>query len=166
MTVSSSRRRRPGRPSGRQDDSAPLVRSAPESVEFSGALNKVQVHARVLATGPNPPVVRPGGTGNDPNDLSPAAGQPDGVLRRSARAERVTLGAIVVLGLAAVAGAPTAAILGVGAIVGLSALRSRMRHHLDFGFGDGFVGYRPRADWPRGVQEDDDFKWSWRGPAT
>jgi hypothetical protein len=28
-------------------------------------------------------------------------------------------------------------------------------------FGDGFLGYRSHTDWPRGVQEDDDLRWSW-----
>ena len=31
-----------------------------------------------------------------------------------------------------------------------------------FSFGQGFVGYRPDAAWPQGVQEDDDVHWNWR----
>jgi hypothetical protein len=33
------------------------------------------------------------------------------------------------------------------------------------GFGDGFLPYRPDDGWPRGVQEDDDVRWSW-APTT
>jgi hypothetical protein len=32
-----------------------------------------------------------------------------------------------------------------------------------FGFADGFTPFRRELGWPRGVQEDDDFHWSWSG---
>jgi hypothetical protein len=31
-----------------------------------------------------------------------------------------------------------------------------------FGFADGFLRFDGRDRWPRGVQEDDDFRWHWR----
>jgi hypothetical protein len=30
-----------------------------------------------------------------------------------------------------------------------------------FSFGQGFLSHPARDDWPHGVQEDDDFRWTW-----
>jgi hypothetical protein len=68
------------------------------------------------------------------------------------------LAAVPVLALvgwqaAIVVGAATAFIREVDRRVGRS----------DFTFADGFLGFRTRAEWPRGVQEDDDVRWNWSG---
>ncbi len=52
------------------------------------------------------------------------------------------------------------ALVGGGALFTARALRA-MAAGVRFGFGDGFLGFRSEAGWPRGVQEDDDFRWSW-----
>jgi hypothetical protein len=53
--------------------------------------------------------------------------------------------------------------LAVGLIV--VARRSRLGGRLPGSFGQGFVGFRVDG-WPRGVQEDDDARWSWPGLAA
>ena len=58
------------------------------------------------------------------------------------------------------------AILGGGASLGLLLCVIgwlwSISVRVPFSFGEGFVGYRPDPKWPRGVQEDDDFRWDWR----
>ena len=60
------------------------------------------------------------------------------------------------------------AILGGNAILGLLLCVLgwfwSISVRVPFSFGEGFVGYRPDPKWPRGVQEDDDFRWNWRVP--
>ena len=51
---------------------------------------------------------------------------------------------------------------GVGSI-GMAAVVRWIGGHVSFSFGQGFVGYRADLGWPRGVQEDDDVRWNWRG---
>ena len=51
--------------------------------------------------------------------------------------------------------------LGIAAV----AIR-RIDRRVPFSFGEGFVGYRADLGWPRGVQEDDDVRWNWRGSAA
>jgi hypothetical protein len=50
---------------------------------------------------------------------------------------------------------------GVAALGALALRRVAIRER--FGFGDGFTPFRSDLGWPRGVQEDDDFHWSWAG---
>ena len=52
------------------------------------------------------------------------------------------------------------AAIGGGAVLGLHRLRGAVAR-LPFSFGDGFLGFRSDTGWPQGVQEDDDFHWSW-----
>lgn len=54
---------------------------------------------------------------------------------------------------------------GSGLIVGAVWLLRSIAVHVQFSFGDGFVGYRPDPRWPQGVQEDDDVHWDWRDHA-
>jgi hypothetical protein len=56
-----------------------------------------------------------------------------------------------------------AAALAVGA--GVVAGRTRFGGRLRGSFGQGFVGFRPDG-WARGVQEDDDARWSWPGSGS
>ena len=49
-----------------------------------------------------------------------------------------------------------------GVVVGVAAIVRTLDRRITFSFGAGFVGYRSDMDWPRGVQEDDDFHWRWR----
>jgi hypothetical protein len=51
---------------------------------------------------------------------------------------------------------------GVAALGALALRRLAIRER--FGFGDGFTPFRSDLGWPQGVQEDDDFHWSWTGP--
>ena len=48
---------------------------------------------------------------------------------------------------------------GLAALGALALRRLAVRER--FGFGDGFQPFRSDMGWPRGVQEDDDFHWSW-----
>ena len=57
------------------------------------------------------------------------------------------------VGLGIAAAVCTAAILGMRSI----------GRSLQFGFGDGFVGYRGGLGWPRGVQEEYDVTWGSAG---
>ena len=52
---------------------------------------------------------------------------------------------------------------GVAALGALALRRLAVRER--FGFGDGFQPFRSDMGWPRGVQEDDDFQWSWSRPS-
>ena len=58
--------------------------------------------------------------------------------------------------------------LVVSLLAGMAALGAVVLHRIAisgrFGFGDGFVAFRPDTGWPHGVQEDDDFHWSWTRP--
>ena len=51
---------------------------------------------------------------------------------------------------------------GVAALGALALRRLAVRER--FGFGDGFQPFQSDMGWPRGVQEDDDFQWSWSRP--
>jgi hypothetical protein len=50
---------------------------------------------------------------------------------------------------------------GLAALGALALRRAAIRER--FGFGDGFAPFHSDLGWPRGVQEDDDFHWSWAG---
>lgn len=52
------------------------------------------------------------------------------------------------------------AAVAAGTLVGGRLVR-RFARRAPFGFGDGFVAFRAELGWPRGVQEDDDLRWSW-----
>ena len=55
---------------------------------------------------------------------------------------------------------PTGWLILAAVAAGVAALnRAGARAH--FGFGDGFLPFRGDPRWPTGVQEDDDFQWSW-----
>ena len=54
------------------------------------------------------------------------------------------------------------ALAGVAALGALALRRLAIRER--FGFGDGFTPFRSDMGWPQGVQEDDDFHWSWSSP--
>jgi len=67
--------------------------------------------------------------------------------------------AIVGVGATAASGDPRVG-LALAGIVGLAGLIRTADRRLPFSFGEGFVGYRADLGWPRGVQEDDDVRWS------
>jgi hypothetical protein len=52
------------------------------------------------------------------------------------------------------------------AVTGVVALIVREAHlranRSAISFGEGFLGYRGREEWPHGVQEDDDVHWDWK----
>jgi hypothetical protein len=52
--------------------------------------------------------------------------------------------------------------IGLGVICGAFLVAAAAFRRLPFSFGEGFIGYRPDMGWPQGVQEDDDFHWSWK----
>ena len=62
--------------------------------------------------------------------------------------------------LSVVAAVTAALVAGIFAII---AFATRLGARLPGSFGDGFVGFRG-AGWPRGVQEDDDARWTWPRP--
>jgi hypothetical protein len=69
--------------------------------------------------------------------------------------------AAVGIGAMAASGDPRVG-LALGGIVGLAGLIRSADRRLPFSFGEGFVAYRADLGWPRGVQEDDDVRWSVR----
>jgi hypothetical protein len=66
--------------------------------------------------------------------------------------------AIVVAATISLVASDVAVGVASGAIVAAAAMFRR----LPFSFAEGFIGYRPDTGWPQGVQEDDDFHWSWK----
>jgi len=50
--------------------------------------------------------------------------------------------------------------IGALSLVAGIALR-RIANRVTFSFGEGVVAYKSDLGWPRGVQEDDDLRWSW-----
>jgi hypothetical protein len=79
-------------------------------------------------------------------------------------ARRVELAIVVAVTVAAwFIAADMRVAIGVGSI-GIAAVSIRwINRHVSFSFGQGFVGYRADLGWPRGIQEDDDVRWNWRG---
>jgi hypothetical protein len=51
-------------------------------------------------------------------------------------------------------------IAAAAVLVILIGLR-RVSQRVTFSFGEGFLPYRSDLGWPSGIQEDDDFHWSW-----
>lgn len=50
----------------------------------------------------------------------------------------------------------------VMALVALMVREAHVRaNRSTISFGEGFLGYSAREDWPHGVQEDDDVHWNW-----
>jgi hypothetical protein len=72
--------------------------------------------------------------------------------------EAVPAGALAALLLAT--RDPALTILSGGAVYTARFLHA-VAGNVRFGFGDGFLAFRSQMSWPRGVQEDDDFHWSW-----
>jgi hypothetical protein len=137
------------------------------------------VHARVhagmsVARSPSPSPYGPDApqAENDVDDVTgtpPAAVQPVTYRAPSAAdvAHALSHEAIpVAAGTAVLIAArdPLLAVAGGGAVFAVLTLRG-LAARVQFGFGDAFVGFRPDNGWPRGVQEDDDFHWSWSAPA-
>jgi hypothetical protein len=66
--------------------------------------------------------------------------------------------------------AATVSLVAVDVLVGLAsgvlvcgiAALLRVDRRIPFSFGEGFIGYRGDPAWPRGVREDDDFRWNWK----
>lgn len=52
--------------------------------------------------------------------------------------------------------------VGLGVTCGVCLVAASVFRRLPFSFGQGFIGYRSDMGWPQGVQEDDDFHWSWK----
>ena len=96
-------------------------------------------------------------------DPSPALALEPRAVAEVLRREALAVGALVALFLATRDAA--LAIIGGGVLFTAQALRA-VAGSVRFGFGDGFLGFRSDATWPRGVQEDDDFQWSWPSDTT
>ena len=77
------------------------------------------------------------------------------------RAFLLTIAPAVVVGIltAAIVGWPLAVAVALLASVGRQ-LDVRLRR-LDITFAQGFLPFRDRLDWPRGVQEEDTVSWRW-----
>ena len=86
------------------------------------------------------------------------------ILQPMTVAHRVELAIVVAVAVAAwIIAADVRVAIGVGSI-GIAAVGIRwIDRHVSFSFGQGFVGYRADLGWPRGIQEDDDVHWNWRG---
>jgi hypothetical protein len=112
----------------------------------------VRVSGRVRTlTEPHPPVQPSGGARED---VAPFFKFPTPALGLVAVAVTLTLALVVVTGdvrLGVLAGASAVTAIGL----------RRVSQRLTFSFGEGFVPYRSDLGWPSGVQEDDDFHWSW-----
>jgi hypothetical protein len=52
--------------------------------------------------------------------------------------------------------------VALGVLSGAFLAAAAVLRRVPFSFGEGFIGYRPDTSWPQGVQEDDDFHWSWK----
>ncbi len=96
-------------------------------------------------------------------ERGPALGRISRSPSRPALAEAVAHEAMPACALVALllltgdAGLVVSAGVAIYAFRGLHSIAGAIR----FGFGDGFLGFRDEVGWPRGVQEDDDFHWSW-----
>ena len=97
-------------------------------------------------------------------DLAPAPVPETQILQPMTVARRVELAIVVAVAVAAwFIAADVRVAIGVGSI-GIAAVGIRwIDRQVSFSFGEGFVGYRADLGWPRGVQEDDDVRWNWRG---
>ena len=82
--------------------------------------------------------------------------------RRAARVPGV--GRLVAVGIGATGGVVTLDATIAIVLLGCAALGASLRRigpRVRYGFGDGFLPFRREMPWPRGVQEDDDFRWAW-----
>jgi hypothetical protein len=48
-------------------------------------------------------------------------------------------------------------------LAGVAAAVRSIDRRVPFSYGEGFLGYRSDAGWPRGVQEEDGVRWNWKG---
>lgn len=71
------------------------------------------------------------------------------------------LAPLIVVAFAFVAWNTSTGWLILGAVAAGVAALNRAGARARFGFGDGFLPFRADPRWPSGVQEDDDFQWSW-----
>jgi hypothetical protein len=104
--------------------------------------------------------VRVGGTSGGPPVESPGARQHVDV--RTLKWIAAGLGLAV--GVAFVAPDWRLAVI-VPALLGLVLVLHRIDSRSGFGVADGFLAFRGESSWPRGVQEDDDFRWAWSADA-
>ncbi len=74
------------------------------------------------------------------------------------------VGLIALLGALLVTGFET--LVFVIVVVATAVVLRRVAASMSFSFADGFLTYRGDAGWPHGVQEDDDFRWSWSRPSS
>jgi hypothetical protein len=88
----------------------------------------------------------------------PRAGEPTRISARPAVA--VAFGMATLVGMAVLDPATWLLIPAAGAVVWLI---HRVDRRLTFSFGEGFLRFRADPGWPAGVQEDDDFRWTWSG---
>ena len=51
--------------------------------------------------------------------------------------------------------------IGAAGLLVIAIVLRRVSQRMTFSFGEGFLPYRSDLGWPSGVQEDDDFHWSW-----
>lgn len=101
-----------------------------------------------------------GGTSGGPPVESPGARQHVDV--RGLRWIAAGLG--VVVGAAFVAPDWWFAVI-VPAVLGLALVLHDIDRRSGIGFTDGFLAFRGESSGPRGVQEDDDFRWAWSAGA-
>jgi hypothetical protein len=120
------------------------------------------VSAPILDGGPAPDERDTAIEDRPPIAVTPATELPWPVLRHGS-IHPLELAAPVVAGSAVVlaTGNPSFG-AGSGLIVCAVWLLRSISIHVQFSFGQGFVGYRPDPTWPQGVQEDDDVHWDWR----
>ena len=97
-------------------------------------------------------------------DLAPATFPEMPILQPMTVAMRVELAIVVTVAVAAsFVAADVRVAIAIGSL-GVVAIGIRwIDRHVSFSFGEGFVGYRADLGWPRGIQEDDDVRWNWRG---
>jgi hypothetical protein len=117
-------------------------------------LERVRGQVRALVTSAVPPT-------NDPPP-EPVTGEENATRHPLGLADVAPVATIGVVAVAS--GELVAAVMSGVAVLGALVLR-RLTIVERFGFGDGFTPFRSELGWPRGVQEDDDFHWSWAGAA-
>jgi hypothetical protein len=94
----------------------------------------------------------------------PSGEDPDGPPSRDRVDRALSYGdltpVLAVVAIALLSGDLPVSLLAGGAAV-LAVALHRAATSGRFGFGDGFLAFRSDQSWPHGVQEDDDFQWSW-----
>jgi hypothetical protein len=141
--------------SARSDDAGAEEHGVSEhSDDRTDGLDLLPVRARV-----RPRAGRPAGGADDPGiEATESVATPVGWHPRIGGRAIATVVAILGVAFVDPFGGAALAIATVGIVI---FRRSQAAER--YGFGDGFLPFRRELPWPRGVQEDDDFRYNWSG---